>query len=351
MPESSAIAGRPVAAAAARALMSALAAYVSPSSGGVSTSSGSGSSVTAGSSRSNSRSLWALRVASSSRTAVYRTAAAWISRSCFDAVLRERQQVVQVRARERGALGGRLDLDEPAVAGHDHVGVDLRRGVLGIVQVEQRDAVDDPARHGGDAAGERRAGEATVLHQLADGELERDVAAGDRGAAGAAVGLQDVAVDVDGALAERREVDHPAQRAADQALDLDRAAVGAALRHVALLAVAGRRGQHPVLGRDPAAALAHQPARDRLLGRGGADHARLAARDQRRAGGGPDEAGLDRGGPQRVGRAPPAPLAHRPPPTSSRSPSASGSTSASGSCRKRVPRARKAWVSPVHRNE
>ena len=59
---------RPVAAAAARALGSALSANVSPSSGGSVTSSGSGSTVTdpsAPSRRLNSRTLWALRVDSS----------------------------------------------------------------------------------------------------------------------------------------------------------------------------------------------------------------------------------------------------------------------------------------------
>ena len=85
------------------------------------------------------------------------------------------------------------------------------------------------------------------------------------GAAGAAVGLQHVAVDVDRALAERLEVDDAAQRAADQALDLHGAAVRAALRDVALLAVAGGGGEHPVLGGHPAAALAGHPARHRLV--------------------------------------------------------------------------------------
>ena len=92
----------------------------------------------------------------------------------------------------------------------------------GIVEVEQRDAVDDAARDRGDAAGQRAALEQALLLQPPHGERERDVAAGDRRAAGAAVGLQHVAVDVDRALAERVEVGDAAQAAADQALDLDR---------------------------------------------------------------------------------------------------------------------------------
>ena len=134
-------------------------------------------------------------------------------------------------------------------------------------------------------------------------ELERDVAAGDRRGARAAVGLEHVAVDPDGALAERLEVDDAAQRAADQPLDLDGAAVRAPLRDVALLALAGGRGQHPVLGGHPAAALSGHPLRHRLLHRRRADHARAAHRDQRRPGGRAHEAGLDRERPQLVGLA------------------------------------------------
>ena len=92
-----------------------------------------------------------------------------------------------------------------------------------------------------------------------------------------------------------------AQRAADQALDLDRAAVLAPARGVALLALARRGRQHPVLGRHPAAPLPGHPARHALLRRGRADHARLADRDQRRAGRRAHEARLDRRRAQLVG--------------------------------------------------
>src|SRR5918992_5775664 len=157
IPESSAIAGRPSAAAAARALPSAFAANVSPCSGGSVTPSGSGSSATPTSTRPSSRSLCSLRVASTSRKTHYLLVDSGRLRGAqpFDAVLGQRQQLVQVRARERRALGGRLHLDQPAVAGHDDVRVDLGGRVLAVVEVEQRDAVDDAARDRGDGAGER----------------------------------------------------------------------------------------------------------------------------------------------------------------------------------------------------
>ena len=49
--------------------------------------------------------------------------------------------------------------------------------------------------------------------------------AGDRGGAGAAVGLQHVAIDPHRALADAIEIDHHGSAAPDQALDLRRAAI------------------------------------------------------------------------------------------------------------------------------
>ena len=73
-----------------------------------------------------------------------------------DPVGGQRQQVVQMRAGERRALGRRLHLDEPAVAGHHDVRVDLGGRVLGVVEIEQRRAADDSRRDGRDGAGQRR---------------------------------------------------------------------------------------------------------------------------------------------------------------------------------------------------
>ena len=57
------------------------------------------------------------------------------------------------------------------------------------------------------------------------------------------------------ALAQRGEVDHRAQRAPDQALDLLGAARLLAARRLAVAARVGRARQHAVLGGDPAAPL------------------------------------------------------------------------------------------------
>ena len=93
-----------------------------------------------------------------------------------------------------------------------------------------------------------------LFDELRGGQRERDVAAGDRGRSRAAVGLQNVAVDRDRVLAERIAVDDRAQAAADQALNLERAAALRAARGLARRAGVRGARQHAVLGRDPALA-------------------------------------------------------------------------------------------------
>ena len=105
------------------------------------------------------------------------------------------------------------------------------RRIAGIWCLQPRKTpltVDDPDAHGGDVPAE------VPLHPVA-GERDRegDVAAGDRRGPGPAVGLEDVAVDGDGALAELREVDDPAERPPDEPLDLVGPAADAADRCLA----------------------------------------------------------------------------------------------------------------------
>src|SRR5581483_3620282 len=97
---------------------------------------------------------------------------------------------------------------------------------------------------------------------------EGDVAARDRGGARAAVGLDDVAVDDERVFAQLLQVDHRAQRTADETLDLERPAALPALRRLAPGALAGGTRQHAVFGREPAAVFAAQPRRHPGLGAG-----------------------------------------------------------------------------------
>src|SRR5918999_5322589 len=263
----------------------------------------------------------------------------------------EREQLVERRARERCALGGGLDLHQAAVTGNHHVGVDLGGRVLGVVEVEQGLPVDDPARHRRHRPVERHPVELPPADESAQGELERHVATGDRGAASAAVGLEHVAVDPHGALAETLEVDHAAERAPDEALDLDGAAVGAPLGDAPPLPLTGRRGEHPVLGGGPAAALAGHPARNLFVHARRADHPRAARLDEARPARGANEARDDVDLAEVAGRAAVvAEAAH----AAARFPigifTSTCSTFPIGSWRNRVPTRRNSSGSPVARN-
>ena len=79
-----------------------------------------------------------------------------------------------------------------------------------------------------------------------------------------------------------RAVDAGAQRAAHQALDLQRSPALLAARGFAVVAGVGRAREHPVLRGDPAFALAAQEGRDLVVDAGGAQHAGLAEADQDR---------------------------------------------------------------------
>src|SRR5438034_135689 len=113
--------------------------------------------------------------------------------------------------------------------------------------------------------------------------MERDVAAGDCGSAGAAIGLQYIAIDPDLALAEPGEISDRAQAAPDQPLDFLGAPALPAARRLAIGAGQGRARQHAVLGGDPAPAGVAQKRRYALLDRSGAQHMGIAEFGEARA--------------------------------------------------------------------
>ena len=108
--------------------------------------------------------------------------------------------------------------------------------------------------------------------------MQRHPRAGDARRTGAAVRLNDVAVDRDRVLAERLHVHHGTQAAADQALDLHGAAL--AIGRLATRAAIGGGGQHGVLRRDPALSARLAPARHALLDGGGTEHLGVAELDK-----------------------------------------------------------------------
>src|SRR5918992_4292223 len=138
----------------------------------------------------------------------------------LDPLRGEVEQLVELVTAERSPLGGRLHLDQAAVAGHDHVEVDLGTSVLHVVEVEEGLAAHESGRDGSDRVAQR-VPEAEALQGAATG----DVRAGDGCAARAPVGLEDVAVEPERALAEHVEVGDGPDPAAPQPLDPDRPAL------------------------------------------------------------------------------------------------------------------------------
>ena len=135
------------------------------------------------------------------RAAVTRASAAcWSRVSSAQPATAEVEQLVEQRAVERRALGGALHLDEAAVAGADdvHVGLGARRPP----RSRGRAAASPSTTPTDTAATDAVSAIASALTSFlalgpGDGVGEGDVGAGDRGGAGAAVGLQDVAVEDD----------------------------------------------------------------------------------------------------------------------------------------------------------
>lgn len=200
-------------------------------------------------------------------------------------------------------FGGGLGFDEAAAGEHDDVHVDGGAGVFFVAEVEEDVAVDDADGGGGDHLGEGCDLEGSGDDELVEGDGEGDGGSGDGGGAGSAVGLEDVAVEDDGAFAEGFHIDYGAEGAADEALDLVGAAAYFAAFGLACGAGEGGAGEHAVLGGDPAAAGVAEPAGDALLDGGVAEDAGVAGLDEDGALGGGDVAGGDAEGAELVGGA------------------------------------------------
>src|SRR5574340_723414 len=212
MPESSANAGRPLARLTWRALASAFSIKVQcgssasemPSCACVSTSIPSGASMCW-----NSRSLPGLLEAMTSFcTALFRQCGTLFFDQLRDTVLCQFQQRIHLRTREGMTFRRALHFDKVAVAQHHHVHVGVAGGVFDIVEVEHGRAFIDADGNCRNEILERRFLDEAFAHQTAHRIMQRDESASDAGGAGAAVGLDHVAIDLDGALAQLAEVDH-----------------------------------------------------------------------------------------------------------------------------------------------
>ena len=197
------------------------------------------------------------------------------------------------------------------------------RRVLGVVEVEHRHAVDDADRHRGDLAVSGLAPSEPLRDQRVDRHRQRDVGAGDRRGAGAAVGLQHVAVERDRALAERapgRPRRAASGRSGAGSPACGRLACRAPPR--AALRVWVARGSMPYSAVTQPWPLPRRNAAPFLDARG-AQHARVAELDQHRAFGVPREPRVNPDGRSSSGARPPDLVAgtdHAPDPAHSRPP-------------------------------
>ena len=218
-----------------------------------------------------------------------------------DALFGVVEHLVELGAGVGVFFGGGLGLDEASVGEHDDVHVDGGAGVLFVAEIEEGVAVDDANGGGGDHLAKRRGLEGSGGDELLERDSESNGGSGDGGGAGSSVGLEDVAVEDDGALAEGLHVDYAAEGAADEALDLVGAAADLAAFGLAGGAGEGGAGEHAVFGGDPAAAGVAEPAGDALLDGGIAEDAGVAGLHEDGAFGHCDVVGGDADGAEGVG--------------------------------------------------
>src|SRR5690606_27191921 len=122
----------------------------------------------------------------------------------------------------------------------------------------------------------------TALLQHRQRVYQRHHRAGDRRGAGTAVGLDHIAIDVEGVLAQLAHVQRRTQRAADQTLDFQGAPALLAAAGFTLVTRAGGARQHAVFGGQPALPLALEEARHAGLDAGGAYHLGITELHQHR---------------------------------------------------------------------
>src|SRR5690606_29739860 len=104
----------------------------------------------------------------------------------------------------------------------------------------------------------------TCFHP-AQAVMQRYPAAGNRSCTGAAISLNNVAVNGDLEFAQCLKINDSPQRTADQTLDFLRAATLLAAGCFTAHTVARRAWQHAIFGRNPTLARIAHPARDLFL--------------------------------------------------------------------------------------
>lgn len=135
----------------------------------------------------------------------------------FSCQFQHRRQLVLA---ERRFFPGPLDLHEPPSAGHHHVHIDVRFGIVNIIEVNNRFAINDSDADRGNAVGQRvLAGIRQVFLNGPNRFDQGDKTTGNAGGPSTAICLKNVAIDSNQAFAECLEVGNGPQASADQSLD------------------------------------------------------------------------------------------------------------------------------------
>jgi hypothetical protein len=197
----------------------------------------------------------------------------------------EIEHAVQLLGGEGGFLAGALEFDEGALAGEDDVHIDFGADILLVAEVEDGLAVEDTDADAGDLVEEGGFLDFAFGDEFLGGEGDGDVGSGDGGGAGSSIGLEDVAIEPDGAGTEFFEAEGGAHGAADEALDFGGTSIEFTAGDIAGFSLEGGVGEHGVFGGDPAAgdALFLHPARHGFIDAGGADDLSIAPLDEGRA--------------------------------------------------------------------
>src|SRR5579859_1971320 len=133
----------------------------------------------------------------------------------LDTGLAQAEQFRELGFAESRFLTGALQLDEFALGIHHQVQVHRSCGVFGVTQIEQGLPIHDADADRGNSMEERIDKEFAFLRQLFNRKAKGHVSSGNGRRACAAVGLQHITVDPDGARTQFVEVEAGSHGAAD----------------------------------------------------------------------------------------------------------------------------------------
>src|SRR5215468_317567 len=300
IPESSENAGRDVAFAAAWALIRAFSRKLVPVSSGSPMPSSTAATASTPNGASNSRissSLPGLCVAITSRPVIRRCGSPLMQKSlqvlhhCHflqidelaDALSGESQQRQQLGFGEWCLLRRGLNLDNAAASGENEIRVGVSAGILRVVQIEYRRTRANTTRYCGDVLAQWQGANDVPGFHPGEAIMQRHPAARYGGRSGAAVGLNDIAIDGYLALTKRFKIHDGAKAAANKPLDFNSAAALFAGSRFASCPFQGSARQHAIFGRNPAAGLALEPGRQAIFERRCHQHMGIAEFHKARA--------------------------------------------------------------------